>query len=482
MLLDTLYIGYITLLYHYMPNIYIILLLLMNDNLVVSYNYWCDIYRIKYKLSIYEQSYIDRYIYYISVLVIKLVLHILFYTNEDFMLKYFILLTTTPTIFSHILASFDPILSTLKLASYKIYTYLLYDIIKYVMKVMCLTTIQYDPNLTHEEIDYIVGKNHTDNLLAFVRSFLVLSVIQTISNGNTYSLRFLKTVYNNNVDIKYSDPYPTIRSQRKKMKQIIKQRRWEQFCNPYVVQLMTKMYHERQIDNMQLELFVKALETAFAKLFISITIAKVSLYFFKEINCYVVIGVMSCAINDIQPMDIVIRLGGFLVGYYTDNCYLCAFVCEYSRLLFTVPLQWLKLRTTEVVYKNKHLVGHYNVYNYYLILHIMLCYMPMNMYTFIFSLMVSKHPRITLWFYMGNFSNFSLLHMFLLMLLLYIILNIYYAQAVKPVPIKMLYITNYITKETPLTTPTNIVQKVLPLRNLYLLNSMYNPIHNKIPE
>lgn len=478
MLLDTLYICYITLLYYYMPNVYIILLLFTNDNLLISYNYLCDIYRIKYKLHIYEKSYIDRYIYYLSLFVIKYLIHIICYTRDDSMVKYMILLSTTPIILCNMLDIVEPFIIIVKDFLYKIYTLILYDMIKHVMRILCVTTIQYDPNLTNEEIEYLMGKNHTDNLLAFVRSFLVLSVIQTIANGNTYSLRFLKTIYNNNVDVKYSDPYPTIRSQQKKMKQIIKQRRWEQFCNPYVVQLMTKMYNERQMDNSGLELFIKALETAFAKVFICVTMSKLFFYI-TNINGYILICFISYLMNSTKPIDIIIKLFAFIIGYYTDNYYLCAFVCEYSKLLFTVPLQWLYKHTLIMMHKNKHLIGHYNIYNYYILIHLMLCCVPINKYTFLFSLIIAKHPRITLWFYLGYLSNFQLLHLMSLMILLYIIFNIYYAKEVKPVPVKMLYITNYVTKENPVTIT---VQKVLPIRNLFLLNSMYNPIHNIIPQ
>lgn len=475
MFTDILYICYITLLYYYMPNIGILLLLFTNDNLLISYNNLCDIYKLKYKIVIYEQVYIDRYIYYILLILFKFLMQIILYTFDDNDLKYMILLSTTPTIMSQLLIVCNTYIMTATQFFNKIYTLIVYDMIKYVIKVVCIATINYDPNMTYGEIEYLMGKNHTDNLLAFVRSFLVLSVIQTIANGNSYSLRLLKTIYNNNVAIKYSDPYPTIRSDLKKMKHIIKKRQWEQFCNPHVVQLITKMYNERQMDN-RFEIYVKMLENAFAKVFICVTVGKLLQH---EINCYAVIAIISYFLSNTTYVDVVVRLIAYLVGYYTDNCYVCAFVCEYSKLLLTIPLQWFYKNATVMVNKNIHLLIHYNEYNYYLIIHLLLCYFPMSIYSYVFILLNSKHPIVTLWFYMGYFSNFSLCHMIMLLVLLYLAFNIYYAKDAKPIPVKMLYITNYITPLSP--TLTKAV-KTQPLRNILLLNSMYNPINNRMPE
>jgi hypothetical protein len=218
------------------------------------------------------------------------------------------------------------------------------------------------------------------------------------------------------------------------------------------------------------------LENAFAKVFICVTVGKLLQH---EINCYVVIAIVSYFINDTYSIDVIIRIIAFIVGHYTDNCYVCAIVCEYSKLLLTVPLQWFYKHFIILVNKNIHLVIHYNEYNYYLVIHLLLCYFPMSMYSYVFILLNAKHPMLTAWFYMGYFSNFSLCHMIMLLVLLYLAFNIYYAKDAKPLPVKMLYITNYIT---PLSPPLTKVTKILPLRNIFLLNSMYNPINNRMPE
>lgn len=490
MLYGLIYTIYISWLYYQMSNIYIILLLFTNDNILISYNYLCDIYNFKYKIHLYTDNYIDRYIYYISLILIKILIHILLYTKEDYLLNYLILLSTLPTLLQYILNFIDPFLTLLKSALYNIKMYIIYDFIKYIITIICITTINYDPYLTKEEITFLLEQNHKDNFYSFIRSFLVLSIIQTIANGNTYTLRLLKTVYNNNNNIKYSDPYPTIRSDIKKIKQIIKQRKWDQFCNPYVVNLMTKIYNERQTETIipGIEAYFKLLELAFAKLFIIITIGKLMISTDIKNFHYIAILFTSYLINrNDNMMDFMIKIFGLIIGHYYDNYYLFAFICEYGKLLFGNIAKWSYHKLKIFFNKNIYRITEYNVYNYYIIYNILLCCLPINIYTYIFIILNAKYPLITSWFMFGSFSNFNIIHMILLAIILYFIINIYHIKDEHIGKIKILYITNYDSKITPVAPKTHKIEKIgkieqiVPIRNAFLLNSMYNPINNKVP-
>src|SRR5690242_19661083 len=74
------YILFFTLFYYFTFHQPLFVILLSLDNLFISYNTICHIYKLNYKNLFYESSYIDRYIYYFLILIAKPFIHLLLFT------------------------------------------------------------------------------------------------------------------------------------------------------------------------------------------------------------------------------------------------------------------------------------------------------------------------------------------------------------------------------------------------------------------
>lgn len=436
---------------------YLIFILLTNDSIVYSFNNLCMLYELDYQVAFYNKSYYDRYIYYILLILIKPLVHLLLYTYDDEYIKFIFLLSLTPVVFEWIINT--NIILFIKKFIYKCAKKMKYDIVKHIIKHICLLVLKHDPHLTSKEIAFLMNKKHQENMYVFIKSFIVLVVVQTAANGNSYMLRLIKTIYNNNNDNKYKNPYPKIQSDVEKLKIIVNKRQWEEFCNPYVIQMMGNIYKARENTNAY-EAFFKMLEVSFVKVFIGVTIAKV---FYVE--NYVLLGVIDCFISrTIHPFVVV----GCIAGYITNNYYVTFIVCEYGSLL--TPLLWWCWNNVTIK-KQLPLLYHMQEYNYYILVNLLMCYHCM------FALLNARYPLITAWFMIfGYLSNYSLFHMVILGFMLYLGINIYFIKDKPKDKIVIIPIHNYKT-----VVHEKIVQKPIVILDNYNVKIDNTP-NNKIIE
>src|SRR5438445_2286414 len=96
------YFTLYTLFYYYINQQWLIVILISLDNLFISYNTICHIYKLNYKINFFDTNYIDRYIYYGCLVILKPILYLLFY-NQYKHISYVLLLTTHLYLFSKIL-------------------------------------------------------------------------------------------------------------------------------------------------------------------------------------------------------------------------------------------------------------------------------------------------------------------------------------------------------------------------------------------
>src|SRR5258708_4612729 len=164
--------------YYFTSNHNLLTILFATDNIFTSYNTICSIYNLNYNLKFYDKSYINRYIYYLLMIIIKPFIHLLLYHKEHYIINYVLYLTTIPLIFN-------------------------------------------------------------------------------------------KKIYNSKAEYNDKDPYPTIKEDVEKIKKIIIKRQWNEFNNPYIIELITKIYEKKQSKNILpiIESLLKKIETSVAKLF-----------------------------------------------------------------------------------------------------------------------------------------------------------------------------------------------------------------------
>jgi hypothetical protein len=498
----------LTTFYYLTYNHYFSLILFTYDNMMLSYNTICDIYHLPYKSMFYTGSYIDRYIYYMLLITIKPFLQLMFYNYNSYLLNYILCITILPIFFTQLLIYIDPIFFLIKRQYAKCIKLITYEVVNYIITLVCLNTLNYNPCLNRKEIAVLLKKNHKDNILQFIKSFILLTIINTLSDGNTFTLNIVKKIYNKKAVYKYKDPFPTIKTDIDKIKTILVKRQWQQFFNPYIIHLMTNLYTNNDKVVHKLSKSLRDYELAFAKMFTILTFCKfMLLYDVEPYVIFVSMGIVSLllAFGDKNRHQFTITVGGLLIGYYMDNYTLGAFLCEYTHLCFLRLIIWGYKSVEKWAIYNQHVLTHYNLLNYYLLTHLLLSFIDPTMIYVVFLICNAKYPLLTGYvLFFGYFSNYNILHLCYLSLVCYVVLNlVHYKSAPKP-KIPMLYITNYTppllpapkkeeekeevknnltTKYKPIVVSKNIKPIKAPKILTYypILSNMHNPKYIIVP-
>ena len=490
---------YYTIFYYFASAQYLVILFLSIDNLCISYNTICDIYHFKYKIKVYNTLYIDRYIYYLILIILKSLSHLLLYTYEDYFLKftfYIIGLMMMENLLTH------HFICTIKLKLYQLYKYCIYTLFGFILKHICLMTLKIDPSLSYKEVRFLYKQNYKNNIFTLIKSFILMVIITTISEGNTFTLNVIKRIYNIKAIHPYKDPYPNLKSDLHKIQSIIHNRQWSDFFNPYIIHIITNLYDNNKSKTVVpiISSFIKTLELCTTKSFVILTISKLTLLYDTQPH-YFLIGILSFLLCDHYNIKtIIIKIMGILASYYYNNYIIGIFICEYSHLLFSNLIHWLYSQCIKLLNNNKYILTHINKYNIYIIIHILYLSYSQKFILNILFLLNSKYPVLTIWFLiLGYHTKYNTIHLIILGIVWYISIHIYYIKQAPTPKLNVLFITNYTEppKKTLLLTyyKTKIIHddykppSKKPItynptiyQKLNLLNMMHNPKYNITPE
>lgn len=442
-LLNIFYLVFYTGFYYLTCNNYFPVLLFGIDNLFISFNLICNIYKLNYQFSYYNEPYYDRYIYYLLIMIMNPFIQLLFYTFHNFYINYILFIVTIPPMTLLLLRL--PLFDIIKSKICKIQKLIKYHITGYFLKKLSHHLLSIDPYFNIKEIAQFWKKNHKENVFLFFKNLIILIVIKSITDSNTYTLNFVKTLYNSRAYYQYKDPHPNIYFNIEKIKMIVMKRQWEEFFNPFVIETLYKVIEEKKFE--KIDDNIKKVEDRIGKLLTVLCLSKISsLYTFHitTIN-YLLIGIISLSLSEINLKTVSIRLLGVMVAYLYDNFVLGAMICEFSDLLFSQIVKWLFEQTVNWIDNNKHIITHYNEYNTRILSHIVYFSMVEPLYiTSIFLIFNAANPVITFYFcFFGYFSSYNIYHLVWLGCILYILINIYYSPTAPSKKISLDVIPNY---------------------------------------
>jgi hypothetical protein len=312
-----------------------------------------------------------------------------------------------------------------------------------------------------------------------------MTIIKTLSEGSTLSLNVIRKIYNVKAEHQYDDPYPHIKQDIDKIKKLVIKRQWNQFFNPYVIELLIKIYNQRQNELVipTMVIFIKKIETATAKVFTILSFIKLlSFYDIQSKWICILIGVISLLLIPTEkwsPAKLIIRALGVNTAILYNNYLLGSIICEYSYFLLNTPFLWVYNKLIHYIVKNYYLLIHYNDVNYYILLNMIgLMFIDLDIKNIIILFYIisnAKHIGVTLWFVIfGALSHYNIIHLILLGLIYYLLLNISHIKYAPKPKLKMLLLDNY---EIP---KNNIVINDVKIKNA---NQLYKPIiitNNKI--
>jgi hypothetical protein len=474
-------------------------IILSLDCLFIAYNTFCHIYKLNIKIKFYDEPWVDRYIYYLLLWFIKILLQMILWHTSIY-LTYVLFLTTIPFCLQHILLKLLPLISCIKHICKKIFKFCINELVKKILTTICLTALDLEPCFSKKEISFFLKKNHKSWVFKFIKSCILLTIIKTLADGNTMSLNLIKQFYNIKAEHQYIDVYPNINNDIDKLKKIIIKRQWHYFFNPYVIELLLRLYRQKQDDTTVLiiTLFLKKIELATAKVFTILSIIKIFSFYNISTNVLICLsGLLSLLLVPMNKWDVIrliIKFIGINMGIINQSILLSILICEYS-YLFLPLMFWVYNKLSILVYKNYYLLIHYNHHNIYIGLHILCLWLlqqHINIFFVILIIFNAKHIHLTCWFILlGYLSQYNLLHLLFLGIIYYLSLNLSLVNYAPKPKIKLLLLDNYkpptvvnqplIVHDKPVVMPQN--KRILVInKHINIIKSMHNPKYNKVPK
>ena len=454
---------------YYFTNTYLFIMLTIIDNLLISYNTISKIYNYEL-IPFYEEPYIDRYIYYVFISLLNPIFYLMLYTDITIIL----FLSTIPPIFSVILHQMNPLLATIKSFLHKIKKHIIYALIGYFLKILCHVTLKLDPCFTKEEIALLYKENYKEHVLLLIKNFILLTVMKAVSDGNTITLSIIKSLYNTKAVYQYHDPLPHVKENIEKIKTIILKRQFKLLFNPYVIDVIIKLYDREQPKEVipKINQFVNEFELCTAKMFTVITLSKTWSYYYP-IDFYFLVGMVSLTLSPFNKQNLIIKTIGTLVCYLSNSYYLGGMICEYTNLLFMAILIWSYDQFIKLYHHHIHIITHYNKYNTIIIINIAYLFLLSAYGDYDFKIVCmcyiianAKYPLITSYFVvLGYLSNYHLCHLLFLGIILYLYVNLSRLKSAPLPKIPLMLIANYtpdiIDKNNVIDNKDNVVDNVI---------------------
>ncbi len=421
---------------------------------------------------LYIVDIINRYIYYVSLEVLYLVMCNFFWYYTIAPLYYILLLTICPAILNHICNVY----------LIKIVNFIDSEKRKFIKVVICkqlssaINTISdicidTNPEINYTELLFLFDDydKTTGNFTNFLKNFLIISLIHyTRKNSNKVYGKLLTYFYNYKTGelIESVD----LTTAKKRFSEVIVKRKWNRLLNTDILQSIIYIY-SLQDDNRvdYIGVYVTKFNYTLIKMFTiwttgaffrkSYLLSLLSIFFMlyrKPVKIY---------FEREQLYKYLFRIIALATGFFIDNYLLLSFICEFgyalifNRVMNTV-VQYVWNKSEKIL----KIVIHYNKYNIFLISifiylkaiktlsnYAIISYEHhITNYVFFMINTSSNYKKIimTLAFSLGVLSNYSDMHILYILGLSYLFLNIehHYANNNNPtirIPISTDVINTY---------------------------------------
>lgn len=410
------------LLYYYFPHLSLIIRLITQDSIYSSFRYLLTRMTIPIKLC--DISSLPKYSYYLIISLIYYMFYVLTWGcfNMDYLYIFFTTISS-PIILNYILDKNPGLLENLEIVQKNIRHYLASLCLSCTINFICRKCLDKDPKLSAFYLSTKIKTQNHQYVWIFCKIFIIHTLIQYFEQFNYLSVKLIKILHDtgNLIDIPVSHrsmikPVQIINPKETLAWIIIKQK-WHYFYDPTVLNLIIKVYQNGKGDLLQK--FIDDFKTKtlqFLSLwslhqFIPIPILA---FIFRMKNHYphnIIIPFIDIILLILIPKEIILisfisEFGDYINNPLTRHIYnkILGLFPEFTKLLF---------------YKQK--------YTFYLIFSIPVIHLihKLDNYHLLLLPIISKYNFIYFWMLLfGLFSNYDLLHLTILALILYLMINI----------------------------------------------------------
>lgn len=408
----------------------------------------------------YENVWLQRFIYYCTMWLTAQIVELLTWWYFSKLLYWVVILTTIPVILNRIISSilFTQIYSIIIKPLENATQYTLCTCVSTALNKLCMVSLDIDPQISRGEISLML-KDSSDvyTLKIFAKSLVIAGIMSYLDKtGKTYGWIF-GIIYNLGFADHKNDPIiDNIENEKRKILTIILNRKWELFYNP--ANLKTIIYLCEHNPNKSLGDMIKDqminIERPVIKFF---AVYSVTSLFSSSYVIVIMTWSLFIFSGNINIMAIVSRL---LPTTYIIICdssssteiLLLSIVAELAEYIDNNVTRWLVRHIYNWININIWKLHQYNQYNTYLLQYIsfvlIICSFIENIYAVTIVLLsaitIVYKSKLLLYFVLfGLFSGYSFIHMIVLGLLYYILINLINLPRVGSKPLNYNIIKNY---------------------------------------
>ncbi len=399
--------------------------------------------------KLYKVGVIDRYIYYISLQVIYLIVSYLIWNISLTFLYWSLIVTTSPYIFNSICKKYlSETIEYVEIEKRRFFKIIICKQVAIVINTLSYVCIDRDPQISFSELLYLLDDydNIVNNFVTFLKNFFIVSIIH-------YARKKSRSIYGKMISYFYtyqtgnvleSIDYSTA---KRRFTDVIVNKRWSKLLDDDILQSIIYMYSLQEDSQINLGIYLIKFNYMLIKMFTIWTIGA----FFDNVAIVPILSLfftiykkpIKLYFEREQIYKYLFKGIALLVGLLTRNYFLISLICEFGYILtinkiMSTVFQYFSDRFIRLY----NVLTHYNNYNLFLIgvfLYIEVLkfvknyvnlYIQHYLINYIF-LIVNTDDRYKSLIYssivfLGYLSEYNEFHLLYILGLSYICLNIYH--------------------------------------------------------
>jgi hypothetical protein len=239
-----------------------------------------------------EISFVDKYIYFFTIMGLNIILNIFTWFNYSYEISRLLLILACPSILSVLCRTkCFLIIDTFVLKEAKrLYLYILCKITAKIINSLSKVCLDCKPNIDYKELEnfYENTNESTTYILNFVQTFVLMCFVHYMKKSNNIFYKFatkiiykIKTIGQNTDDNKINKNVYVENKTKNMLAQILYAREWNKLCNPQTVNKFFELYEDdANKDNgyfvTKINEILYQLNYDFVKLFVILTLISIN--------------------------------------------------------------------------------------------------------------------------------------------------------------------------------------------------------------
>lgn len=386
----------------------------------------------------YLRTWPERYLYYSIMTVINLYINIITWWYFNRILYFIMILSSIPVVINNLMD--HPIYQQIVQPILDLLSFVFSNFVAWCINTTAVTILYQNPKVSAIEIEYLISQGGLYDIVSFIKCLAIAVVMLYLKNSRLPLNWLLSSIYKRGIIVEPVPRDPQISQlidEREKIASILISRKWQQFYHPSILSTIIVLFInsncnqliKQSINPIVRFMAIYSISAVFDSLWLVIVL-------FWTLSLYR-INVKNVIIRFVMTV-LIVMIGPSTFG----SCLLM----ELAQNLDNIATRWLIGQLSDKV----NLLIRVNNYNTELIYYPVFCVFfawSLNKNDVILLLAISflaKNQTIMLIFsILGFFSNYDLLHLSIVSINCYIMINLFYLMDSNSTQIDLNIITDY---------------------------------------